>query len=275
MKQVKYISSLAEIPPEGCLETKGSRPLRVLCSDLNHYICKYFTGEGPATSLFNEYIAWCFLNEWGLPVPAMAIVQISVGHTLQTNMPAHYFRRPCFGSFYHRNYLDVDQFFAGWKYSVKSHEKLQQSILAIAMFDLWVANEDRTWNNNNLLFNPNLNEFIPIDHVMAFNGNNLDKEPYPLTVEDSILNSSLVRRLFSRTLQRERNELRLNTINTFQHDVIRCHTRLSSYLRHVPEAWDLSIASVEDRLRFLFSAEWNGQCSELFSKYLQVALMDR
>ncbi len=275
MKAMQYIESLAEIPPEGCLTTRGSRPLRVFCSDMNHYICKYFSGEGPATSLFNEYIACCFLEEWALQVPAMAIVKISVNHTRQTGMPTHYFRRPCFGSFYHGNYLEVDRFLSGWSFSNHAMKNLRRSILAIAMFDLWIANEDRTGNNYNLLFNPMVADFVPIDHVMAFNGNNLDKEPFPLTVDDSLLNSTLVQQLFFRTLQPERNELRLSTICSFEHDVAQCHSHLSTYLQHLPEAWDISLASVNERLQFLFSREWTDQCSDLFSRYLQVVLKRR
>jgi hypothetical protein len=153
-------------------------------------------------------------------------------------------------------------------------DQLRRSILSIAIFDLWIANEDRTGNNYNLLFNPIEKVFIPIDHVMAFNGNNLDKEPYPLTMEDSILNSSLVQRLFFRTLQPERDELRLRIINDFTNDVAQCHKHLSTFLQHVPEAWNISLADVNERLRFLFSNEWTGQCSDLFSRYLQIALIN-
>jgi hypothetical protein len=275
MRKVNYLESLAEIPLEGCLKTSGSRPLRVMCGDMNHYICKYFTGAGPATSLFNEYITCCFLEEWGLPVPKMAVVKISPDHIKQTGMPSHYFQRPCFGSLYHGNYVDVDQFLAYAHRSKQIMEHLSRSILSIAMFDLWIANEDRTGNNYNLLFNPTTTEFVPIDHVMAFNGNNLDKEPCPLTLEDSILNSILVQRLFFRTLQPERNELRLKTIITFENDVAQCHRHLSTFLQHVPEAWNISLVAVNERLRFLFSKDWTSQCSGLFSQYLQISLMHR
>ena len=68
--------SISEITPDDCLQTKGSHPIWVFCNDMNHYICKYFTGKGPAYSLFNEYIASAFLKLWKLPVPEFAFVSV-------------------------------------------------------------------------------------------------------------------------------------------------------------------------------------------------------
>jgi hypothetical protein len=54
---IPNLFSIAEITPEDCIPTLGSRPVRVFCNDFNYYICKYFRGEGAAYSLYNEYIA--------------------------------------------------------------------------------------------------------------------------------------------------------------------------------------------------------------------------
>ena len=195
-------------------------------------------------------------------------------HLYSTGMPSHFFQRPCFGSLYHGNFLDVDQFLSQMHHKKQIMDQLRRAILSIAIFDLWISNEDRTGNNYNMLFNPTGKVFIPIDHVMAFNGNNLDKDPYALTVEDSILNSSLVQRLFFRTLQPERNELRLRIINDFTHDVAQCHKHLSTFLQHVPEEWSISLTDVNERIQYLFSNDWTSTCSDLFSRYLQIALID-
>jgi hypothetical protein len=66
---------------------------------------------------------------------------------------------------------------------------LRVSFLMIALFDIWISNEDRTENNFNLLYDADRKLFVPIDHTSIFNGNNLDKGPEQITINESIINS--------------------------------------------------------------------------------------
>ena len=152
MQQINHLQSLAGISTDDCLQTKGSFPVRVLCTDFNYYICKYFRGEGPAYSLFNEYIAACFLNTWELNPPEFAFVKIKQEHIREIPYPNHYFSRSCFGSLYHQEFKDVDNLFVGISVTGTNLEHLKETFLKIAFFDIWLSNEDRTGNNYNLLF---------------------------------------------------------------------------------------------------------------------------
>jgi len=74
--KINELHSITEIKPEHCYQTRGSRPVRALCNDLNYYVCKYHTSSGFPYHLFNEYLAACFLQIWQLPVPEFAFVKI-------------------------------------------------------------------------------------------------------------------------------------------------------------------------------------------------------
>lgn len=100
---INNLYSITEIQKQHCYETRGSRPVRVFCNDLNYYVCKYATGVGFPYMLFNEYIAACFLKIWNLPVPDFGFVHIKPEHVKLTGYPFHFFEKPCFGSLYMAN----------------------------------------------------------------------------------------------------------------------------------------------------------------------------
>ncbi len=63
--------------------------------------------------------------------------------------------------------------------------------LLIALFNLWVANEDRNWNNANLLYDVNSNNLIAIDHGCILNTATFDYNLSLLTQNETILYSDL------------------------------------------------------------------------------------
>jgi hypothetical protein len=268
---IRHLHSIAEISSEACIHTNGSRPIRVLCSDMNQYVCKYYTGLGSANSLFNEYIAFCFLKVWKLKVPEIAFVDIKTDHIQGLGFPFRYFDKTCFGSQYNNKLKDVERFFNGLHFKKQNLDHLQRSYLQISLFDLWVSNDDRNENNFNLLYDIIEPDFVPIDHVQIFNGNNLDKGLYQIGYNESILSSTLQKRLFSRTLQPERNNIRLNIIESFKHDINDCHRLLPTFLSSVPEDWELSLTNLHDQLENLFSEIWISNCIDSFIQYFQIA----
>lgn len=272
---MEHIYSIAGLTPDDCLQTKGSRPVRVFCNDYNHYICKYFKGEGPANSLFNEYIASRFLHFLGIKSPEIAFVRVKQEHILETGYPFKFFDRICFGSFYHDEFKDVDGFFRELHISNTATDLLRESFLKIAFFDIWLSNEDRNGNNYNMLFDYNNHQFIPIDHTSIFNGNNLDKEPELLTGEESILTSPLFRRIFSRTLQSNLLPLRLKAIDQYRKNIPVCHGNLVHILHDLPADWRIDASFLDSRLAFLFSEDWLTQCENTFNQFLQISLNHR
>jgi hypothetical protein len=244
-------------PINHCYQTYGSKPVRILCNDLENYVCKYYTGgSGPAYNLFNEYLAASFLKLWNLPVPDFALVKISKSHMEGLGFPYHFFEMPCFGSRFMGDFKEVDKVFMGMP---KDRFKNPESVLAfiwIAMFDIWLCNEDRSHNNFNLLYNMDENHFIPIDHVNVFNGLNIDKQPYLISENESILNSPLFRLFFFGTLQPKAKEFRSEIEKTFKRHIALCNENLHQIFSDLPIEWKLDIPFIREKITFFFSEEW-------------------
>jgi hypothetical protein len=269
MKEFKHLHSISEITPEDCYQTKGSRPVKVFCSDMEHYVCKYFTGIGPAYSLFNEYIAAAFLRVWGQKVPETAFVKVKENHIPKPGYPFHWFEKLCFGSFFLGDFKEVDKFFIENPAIRKDRYETYNSFLMIGLFDIWISNEDRHFDNTNMLYDNSSGYFIPIDHVQIFNGNNLDKMPYPISENESILYSPLLSRLFSRTLQRDFKKIYTKIENDFNNYAHNCRIGLDDMLRQLPDEWQLDTYYLKSRLLYLFSEDWCSESLKTFQLIVQ------
>ena len=267
-----YLSSIKEIVPEDCFNTQGSQPVKVYCSNGQDYVCKYFTGVGAANGLFNEYLAVCFGKLWHLQVQDFSIVQVQKHHVKMIAIPKRYFDIPCFGSLYGRNLKEVDKFFLGWPSRMNRMDTLVMDYLKIGLFDIWLSNDDRNFDNFNLLYAFETDHLIPIDHVQIFNGNNLDKEPYLISDTDSILTSPFMNGIFYRTLQQNFKEFRLTLQGDFNSHIQRCNENLDTILHCTPPEWCLDKAQIHARLQFYFSDEWQNQCLETFDQFVHISL---
>jgi len=64
-------------------------------------------------------------------------------------------------------------------------------LLIIALFDFWIANEDRTANNYNLLYRTDNRSLVSIDYGGILNSCTMNRPLSQLEVTDSILYSDL------------------------------------------------------------------------------------
>lgn len=266
----KYLQSMSEILPEHCFNTKGSKPIKVLCNDMNDYVCKYHKSNGFASTLFNEYIAASFLKIWKLAVPDFAFVKVKNEHIRQIQMPYHYFDMLCYGSRYEINMPEVDKLFLLTPYVKKSNESGLISFLKIALFDIWLCNEDRHYNNFNLLYDLKNNVFVPIDHVFCFNSNNLPMQPELISDNESILNTPFVSHFFSRTLQQEKRLIRLRIVDDFKNDIHNCREALDDILFHTPLGWLPDKSFLRHQLLLYFSEQWISDCLNHFNCLFEI-----
>lgn len=264
--KARILNSITNIQQEHCYQTRGSKPVRVLCDDLNYYVCKYAIGRGFPTLLFNEYIAACFLKIWKLPVPDFGFVQIKTEHVKQTGLPFHFFEKPCFGSLYLGELMEVDKFFLSEPLLKNVGEEGIFHFLKIALFDIWMCNEDRHFENLNLLYNLKKNDFVPIDHAFCFNTNNLDKVPYLISDNESLLDAPFLNRFFNRHLQTKTNEIRLEILNEFRNDTNACCQQLEPILAGMPSEWEPNRKYLKERLDFFLSDYWLTQCQNFFTR---------
>lgn len=257
MRKIQRVSSIQEIYE--VIQTNGSLPVRVMCSDLEEYICKY---QSPNfNSLVKELVASCFLNLWQIPTPYIALVEIKKEHIplfkLEKRQSQHQFDEVCFGSRVMKNTEVCTPAFMN-STNVKNLESLKADFLKIALFDIWMANDDRTPNNPNLLITPDSNQqmrFVAIDHAATFNTGFLERPLYELSFEDSILYSTLFSSMFRNS--NKGKQMAEDAIQTFYQSVNDCEKELPFILDCIPRAWLSNPPHFLSRCRSaLFSANW-------------------
>lgn len=252
------------------IKKTGEQPVLILCSDDNEYYCKYAKGS-VAQSLFNEYLSLRFLELWDLTCADFAFVHIDKKHVPvdKFNLPNHYFDQLCFGSKYNDNYQDITKF--------TEHPDKKRTLgvytnrlvfLKIALFDLWIANEDRTQNNYNLMVDTsNNNLLIPIDHTLIFNSN--ANGTIELLDDFSSLTNTELKTIFVHKKDFTHdfvNELE----NMFYSCTAKCKDALADILIQTPECWNIDLSSIEVKIKNeLFSAEWEKLVFKTFLTYLE------
>lgn len=152
----------------------------------------------------------------------------------------------------------------------------KDDFLKIALFDIWMANEDRNHNNFNLqlyVSPERLNFFYAIDHVNIFNTSFLDYGIADLTEDDSILKTDLAKILFGR--KRNLNEAIDNLMENFYLCTQECENKLDEILSLVPESWDIDINQIRQRIiDNLFTATWKKQCESNFREFVQSFILN-
>ena len=146
MKKLKSIQPIAKR-----YATYGSSPILILGSDLNYWVCKY----KDVNKLFNELLAYHFACLWHINIPESALIEIDYEkHVLpfedRQGLVRLFFERECFGSSFLEKAFDIHQFILT-NADVTRKIKNKEDFLKIALFDIWLSNEDRNQGNYNLL----------------------------------------------------------------------------------------------------------------------------
>lgn len=270
----KKLYSITPLVSENVRETM-MKPILVFCSDLEYYYCKYKRSHY-GDELFNEYLGASFLKIWELGVPDFALVEIHQEHIpigLHADIQPFYFGAPCFGSKYSRSYSEVDLISHQLSDSQKRTFKRRNEILEIALFDLWVANEDRNVNNYNLLFDvANENRILPIDHQFIFNSNSLRRGLSQLTETDSLIYTPFFTSLFGKRVLADENLLR-GIEDKFYLCTQKCRSQLDRILAAVPKEWNLGLEEKRQMLETsIFSPQWIEECWKHFQEYISEAI---
>lgn len=262
---------------EKVFNTRGSHPVRVRCDDRAHYVVKY-KKHPVANNLFNEYIGASFLKLWSLATPDFELVHIKKEHIpvgLHPSISPDYFESTCFGSKFSRDYSDISDILNG---SSKSWEKqfiYKNELLFIALFDIWLANEDRNINNANLMYDISRgNRFIPIDHQYIFNSSNLEYGLSQLTEYDSILGNEIFMKLFRKSEIINNQNLLDEMKNKYYFYVGECKKNLNRIIMEIPEDWNINVNYYVELLEnHLFKDKWIEDCWKNFEEILLSRLM--
>ncbi|MFW9598564.1 MAG: HipA family kinase [Paludibacter sp.] len=262
------MQTLKSIQTADRLYNTGDRPVLVMCSDMQDYVCKYAQG-GNATNLYCEYVAASFLRIWKLPVPDFAFVNLNYEHVKHFGLPKHYFDKTCFGSKYSRSFQELTHFTDNPDLKKqKGYLQNRDTILRIALFDLWIANEDRNYNNLNLLIDVQNNyNYLPIDHGAIFNTRSLDCELSLLTENECLTDVPLMKLLFQNTdFNREYIQ---NLKEYFYLCTLECKNNFDEILNLVPENWNFDLKVATHKINNeLFDKNWEAKVMNTFLEYI-------
>lgn len=238
----------------------GDRPVIVLCDDGNHYICKYKQPAAPANKLICEFIGSCFARCWNIATPIMALVK-NDAILWDGFATSHDTIAPLLGS---RKMANVFDLFEMNSDQVSMRQSSLNQLLTIALFDLWIANEDRTCNNYNLLYDWNKDWIVSIDYGGIFNSGILNRPLYQLNASDSIISSDL----FERLKHLGQQQVVESVEKSFAIFVKRCENIVTKVFQSVPEEWEINMSSIQDKVTELFCPHWIDETKETFENII-------
>jgi hypothetical protein len=254
-------------------ETQGSSPLLVTCDDFRDWVCKY---DRFPKYLFNEFIASEFAKLWGIKTPETSLIKVKSEHIPSEKFPQlqlGWFEKECFGSLYLETSKELDHTMLSMFQEKSFRGKIadKSDFLKIALFDIWMANEDRNHNNFNLLLyvSPRrTNFFYAIDHVNIFNSSFLDYGIAELTEDESIIKTDIAKILFGKN--RKLTDIVNNLIEMFYICTKECENNLENKLSLVPDSWHIDKDLIRERIiNNLFSDDWKEQCVTNFREFVQ------
>lgn len=254
------------------LLTDGHSPLLVVTDDFKRYVAKNAKGHNPALALINEWFCHCFLTQWDIPVPDVALVHVPkvlLEHTtLSGHHRLHYYNDAVFGSKYIENAIELNEFVYSRQRANYKNISNPLDFLHIALFDTWIENDDRKPTNHNLLLEPVGGKFkiIAIDH--AFVLGTLDyihlkpEEFHPISNEH-ILISELGRSvkgsftLDAAFVEKEKEYFYLC--------IQKCLDCFDVLLTQITDVFELNAERLDRLKAFLFNEERN---AKVFNEYL-------
>lgn len=239
----------------------GETPVLVMCSDKNEYICKYMRSLSPAYKLACEFIGAHFIDRWGIRSPKMNLVQIKAEHWsnyLSTNCIR---TAPTLGYMMLSSVVDITR----TTYShIELSAKLLEQLLKIALFDFWVANEDRTCNNANLLYDVKCNELISIDYGGIFNTSTFDFPMSQLTMTDTILYAEIFKQFNDKFNKNEIESIAVGLKRYYANSVKKCRAVVSTINSCIPPEWKINNEVMHSKMMQLFDEDWLNEVWENF-----------
>jgi hypothetical protein len=239
----------------------GDRPILVLCADGYHYICKYKQPGYSANRLVNELIGSGFAKEWKRATPYNALI-INDPIIWDNKGITHDLEAPLWGSRKMESVFDLSDINCS---QIKPSFRSLYELLTIALFDMWMANEDRTCNNYNLLYDMKQGRIVSIDYGGIFNSGITNNPLYQLNAQDSIISSNLYDSLKKADAERVSNSIRLS----FLKKVHNCQRISGRLLDCVPSEWSIDVPVYESKLSELFDMNWVNEVWDNFKSILR------
>lgn len=246
--------------------TTGDMPVLVLCSDTQQYVCKYMRSSATISyKLACEFIGAVFAESWGIGTPPFSFVKILPAHWASVTT-SHSSSVPAIGFRKLESVIDITP--TTYKQVMANADTLYQ-LLKIALFDFWIANEDRTCNNANLLYDIENSRLISIDYGGILNNVTFDFPMSQLTETDSILVADVFAHIVKSVSTRQLSK----AVEQLQKDYLQCinrSKRQSALLSQMPKEWAVPTVKIENKVEELFSEPWVKASYENFVECLKL-----
>ena len=224
-------------------------PVLVLCSDKQQYICKYMRPNATiAYKLVCELMGAIFAELWEIDTPPFAIVKIHPAHWSTTSV--QHGSAPAIGFKKIDGVIDITP--TTFRQTAANQHTLYQ-LLKIALFDFWIANEDRTFNNANLLYDIENDKFISIDYGGILNNVTFDFPLSQLTETDSILCADIFAHIIKNITDKQLSAI----VQRLESDYQTCIKRCQKYTTlPIPPEWNVPANKVATKTSELLSKQW-------------------
>lgn len=230
----------------------GENPVLVLCSDKNAYICKYMRSSGSAYKLACELIGSVMALAWKINTPIPAFVKIKQQHWTR-QLAQRYNSVLAFGTRRQENIVDITPTTFS---AVPVSKRLIKELLEIALFDCWIANEDRNINNANLMYDIERMLFVSIDYGCILNTATFECPLSQLTSTDTILYSDLFHHLIKGTEGHEVLTLAESLEQNYHYDIKQCQAQFVVIVSNLPSEWNVPSFLLEEKLEQLVEKQW-------------------
>lgn len=252
----------------------GQKPVLVQCNDLNYRVCKHNMGHQVCETLFAEWMVYHLLKALKINLPVMDLVWVNPEHVPPTQecQPRFFMELPVFGTQYIENALEWSKipFLPKTRKQIKNIEDL----MVIAYVDLWLANEDRNFNNFNLLLSPETGGYfiLPIDHGSCFNtlSFTFSNKLSPLTENESIIFTDEFKTMAKSKIKN------LNEANNLAEDLyLRVKALEDQYDEKalaIPKEWNISEAYRNLLKGLIFDNNWLNETKINFLTFLKNSL---
>jgi hypothetical protein len=231
----------------------GLAPVLVIADDMQPYVAKHARGLVPSSVLCNELLAHHYAQLWNLPVLDAALMRVDpkhIGGFSSTNCQPRFFRSTCFATRFRKDSVEFNQFLSSTNAYERQRYTNRNDLLRIALFDCWLANDDRTANNPNLLVTTDESGFTlrVMDHEAVFGGNNPDKPLPERTIGDSLLAHPAVAALLGKTYARDTPLVNAPVQDAYL-CVQSCEQHTDEILQRLPADWGIELAAFRLQLQ--------------------------
>lgn len=260
-----FIPNIISIKPIERQYSTGEEPVLVLCSDMNSYICKYMRSSVSSYKLTCELVGGLMAKAWGIHTPDIAFVRIKPEHWAGVRT-THSVSVPTLGGRRLEGVIDITP---STYHEIEPTKALLEQLVKIALFDFWIANEDRNANNANLLYDINMKRLVSIDYGCILNTATFDYPMSQLTSTDTILWSDLFQHLFfgGRSLNIKNNMAYI--LEYYEASLQRSLDKQKELLDALPQAWNVQKDVLAEKLRQLFDKNWIAGVWENFVENLK------